>query len=145
MATHSSILAWKNPWQRSLVGYSSWDSKRARDDWATKQQYYNLGELWERTLEGRIWGHIVSSLEYQNESIVINLVSNREQMMVTELESSMNGIVRGRISLFFNIEKCFSVLHFLYPFIHWQTSSLLLNVLTPVTDGSSLPLSYQGT
>ena len=24
MATHSSILAWKFPWQRKLVGYSPW-------------------------------------------------------------------------------------------------------------------------
>ena len=27
MATHSSILAWKIPWQRSLVGYSPWSHK----------------------------------------------------------------------------------------------------------------------
>ena len=27
MATHSSILAWKIPWQRSLAGYSPWDHK----------------------------------------------------------------------------------------------------------------------
>ena len=28
MATHSSILALKIPWKRSLVGYSSWVHKR---------------------------------------------------------------------------------------------------------------------
>jgi len=28
MATHSSILAWKNPWtERSQVGYSTWGCK----------------------------------------------------------------------------------------------------------------------
>ena len=27
MATHSSILAWRIPWRRSLVGYSPWDHK----------------------------------------------------------------------------------------------------------------------
>ena len=27
MATHSRILAWKIPWQRSLVGYSPWGCK----------------------------------------------------------------------------------------------------------------------
>ena len=27
MATHSNILAWRSPWQRSLVGYSPWDLK----------------------------------------------------------------------------------------------------------------------
>ena len=29
MATHSSILAWKISWTRSLVGYSPWGSKEA--------------------------------------------------------------------------------------------------------------------
>ena len=29
MATHSSILAWKIPWQRSLVGYSPWGGKES--------------------------------------------------------------------------------------------------------------------
>ena len=27
MATHSSILAWRIPWTRSLAGYSSWGCK----------------------------------------------------------------------------------------------------------------------
>ena len=27
MATHSSILTWRIPWQRSLVGYSPWGRK----------------------------------------------------------------------------------------------------------------------
>ena len=27
MATHSSTLAWKIPWTRSLVGYSPWGRK----------------------------------------------------------------------------------------------------------------------
>ena len=29
MATHSSTLAWKIPWTRSLVGYSPWGHKEA--------------------------------------------------------------------------------------------------------------------
>ena len=29
MATHSSILAWKIPWMRSLVGYSPWGHKES--------------------------------------------------------------------------------------------------------------------
>ena len=28
MATHSSILAWRIPWKRSLAGYSLWGHKR---------------------------------------------------------------------------------------------------------------------
>ena len=27
MATHSSMLAWRIPWERSLVGYSPWGCK----------------------------------------------------------------------------------------------------------------------
>ena len=27
MATHSSMLAWRISWKRSLVGYSPWDHK----------------------------------------------------------------------------------------------------------------------
>ena len=41
MATHSSILPWKMPGQRSLVGYSPWSSKRVRRDLATKQQQHS--------------------------------------------------------------------------------------------------------
>ena len=29
MATHSSILAWRIPWQRILVGYSPWSHKES--------------------------------------------------------------------------------------------------------------------
>ena len=29
MATHSSILVWRFPWQRSLVSYSPWDCKES--------------------------------------------------------------------------------------------------------------------
>ena len=29
MATHSNILAWRIPWQRSLVGYSPWSCKES--------------------------------------------------------------------------------------------------------------------
>ena len=34
VATHSSTLAWKIPWQRSLVGYSPWGC-RVGHDWET--------------------------------------------------------------------------------------------------------------
>ena len=29
MATHTSILAWRIPWTRNLVGYSPWDHKES--------------------------------------------------------------------------------------------------------------------
>ena len=29
MATHSSIFAWRIPWQRSLLGYGPWDRKES--------------------------------------------------------------------------------------------------------------------
>ena len=40
MATHSSILAWKTPGQRSLVGYSPGGFKRVRHNIATKYANY---------------------------------------------------------------------------------------------------------
>ena len=35
---HCSILAWRIPWKRSLVGYSPWGRTRVRHNLATKQQ-----------------------------------------------------------------------------------------------------------
>ena len=31
MATHSSILAWRNPWAESLVDYSAWGDRDGYD------------------------------------------------------------------------------------------------------------------
>ena len=42
MAIDSSLLAWKIPWKRSLVGYSPWGCKRVRHDLATKQRQFKL-------------------------------------------------------------------------------------------------------
>ena len=39
MTTHSSILAWEIPGQRSLAGHNLWGHKRVRHDSTTKQQY----------------------------------------------------------------------------------------------------------
>ena len=38
MATHSGILDWEIPWQRSLVVCSLWGHKRIRHDLAWQQQ-----------------------------------------------------------------------------------------------------------
>ena len=38
IATHSSILAWKSPGQKSLVGYSLWGCERVGHDYVAKQQ-----------------------------------------------------------------------------------------------------------
>ena len=38
VTTHSSILAWKSPGQRSLAGYSPWGRKRVGHDLVTKQK-----------------------------------------------------------------------------------------------------------
>ena len=43
MATHSSILAWKILWKRSLVGYSPWGSKESGHNLATGQQEFLYG------------------------------------------------------------------------------------------------------
>ena len=43
MATHSSILGWGIPWQKSLEGYSLWGGhKRAGHNLATKQQQQTM-------------------------------------------------------------------------------------------------------
>ena len=44
MPTYSSILAWKNPRQRSLAGYSpmgrkEWNMTKQLNDWAQTQAY----------------------------------------------------------------------------------------------------------
>ena len=39
MATHSSTLAWKIPWTRSLVGYSPWGPKESD---MTEQLHFSL-------------------------------------------------------------------------------------------------------
>ena len=36
MATHCSILAWRIPWTRSLVGYSPWNRKELDTTEATE-------------------------------------------------------------------------------------------------------------
>ena len=41
MATHSSLLPWRIPWQRGLVGYSPRGCKESN---TTKQQTHKLGE-----------------------------------------------------------------------------------------------------
>jgi len=42
MATHSSIVAWRIPWKRSLVGYSPWGHRRVKHDLVNEQYKYLL-------------------------------------------------------------------------------------------------------
>ena len=44
MATHSSILTWSIPWQRSLVGYSPWSRKELGmiEHISTAQSYHAM-------------------------------------------------------------------------------------------------------
>ena len=65
MATHSSILAWINPWtekpgklQRSLASYYPWDV-RIRHDLVTKPPPCHLDnpeKIWELYKEGKLTG-----------------------------------------------------------------------------------------
>ena len=45
MATHSSILAWKIPWVRSLVGYSPWGRKEL-DTTERLHFHFSLWKAW---------------------------------------------------------------------------------------------------
>ena len=42
MAIHSSILAWKIPWARSLVGYSPWGCKESNMTEAIEHTHIQL-------------------------------------------------------------------------------------------------------
>ena len=45
MATHSCILTWRVPWQRSLAGYSTQGCEESDTTEATKQQGPNVASL----------------------------------------------------------------------------------------------------
>ena len=52
MAPHSSTLAWKIPWMRSLVGCKSMGSRRGGQDWATPLSLFafmHWGRKWQAT------------------------------------------------------------------------------------------------
>ena len=61
-ATHSNILSWKIPWQRSLAGYSPWGCKRVRCDLATKQQTFRLA----RSRDVKICSLLFILIRYKN-------------------------------------------------------------------------------
>ena len=46
MATHSSILAWKIPWTRSLAGYNPWSCKESdTTEWLHMYKLKNFNKL----------------------------------------------------------------------------------------------------
>ena len=52
MATHSSILAWKIPWKKSLVGYSQWGHKESD---MTERLFFLLSILGNDNESGSPW------------------------------------------------------------------------------------------
>ena len=46
MATHSSVLAWRIPWTRSLVGYSPWSRKESDMTERLTLHYYYYHSKW---------------------------------------------------------------------------------------------------
>ena len=59
MAIHSSILAWRIPWKRSLAGYTVLGVARAGHDLATKPPQINFIEGGVFLLPSRRW-HVMS-------------------------------------------------------------------------------------
>ena len=44
LATHSSVAAWKIPWERSLPSYSPW-GRKIRHDWATEHTNAHMNKF----------------------------------------------------------------------------------------------------
>ena len=66
MATHSSVLAWRIPWQRSLVGPSSWSCKESDTTEVTEHTHKGTlvatnTKLLEHVLKTPIMGSNMSS------------------------------------------------------------------------------------
>ena len=55
MATHSSVLSWRNPWTKEPGGLQSMESQRVRHDWVTKHST----ALGERAIIGDHRGHAI--------------------------------------------------------------------------------------
>ena len=69
MTTYSRILAWEIPWQRSLVGHSSWGHKAVRHNLAAKQgQKQTL-----RSQHGSF--HCISKYELPQIVLFFNIIS----------------------------------------------------------------------
>ena len=52
MATHSNILAWRIPMDRSLAGYSPWGHK-VRHEWAAKHSTCLFVDTWAKSVSPR--------------------------------------------------------------------------------------------
>ena len=64
MATHSSTLAWKIPWTRSLVGYSPWGRKESD----TTERLHFISQL--------IYSVVLFSASQQSKSVIHTDISN---------------------------------------------------------------------
>ena len=75
MATHSSILAWKIPWMRRPLGYSSWGRKEL--DMTEQLHFISLKEInSEHLLEGlmlklRCFGHLIRRTDSLEKTLML--------------------------------------------------------------------------
>ena len=79
MATHSSILAWKIPWVRSLVGYSPWGHK-VRHSWVTntslhRKYSHDLITNPSNTPKSLIQWQYTLALELENRALGLSLLA----------------------------------------------------------------------
>ena len=62
MATHSSILAWRIPWQRSLAGYSPYGRKESgTTEWLTLSHFHFKPEIYTHRIS--FWASLVVQQE----------------------------------------------------------------------------------
>ena len=93
MATHSSILAWKNPWTEP-GGLQSTGSQRVRHDWATKQQqkcHSFFGSHGAVLAQVASMPDLFSTLHYGQVTLIFffNIKSDESTVVFSEMEKSI--------------------------------------------------------
>ena len=74
MAAHSSILVWKIPWTRSLVGYCPWGRKES--DTTERLHFTSLEGL---MLKPRYFGHLMRRANSLEKTLILGKMEGRRR------------------------------------------------------------------